>query len=406
MSTMPEYDQFRVQNLDRKRKLAEALKQTQMPQGQMVGGVYVAPSITQYLASGLQQYQGNKQIRDIDQQQEKILTDRQRTMSDASKRLSDALKPRTQETMQGGMPVMEERQPSPDEMMQAQLEYAQMTQDPQAMNQLLSQRMQYQLGQQARQDDREFRSAEAEANREQRMLELQMKMEDSRISRAEQFEARKELAQMVAANRQQPQPYFQAVPTAQGYARFNARTGQMEPIDMGNGSVLPAAQDPSLQADLTTAKEQAKSDVEAGTDKRKAVKKADQLLSTITEAESLLKKKPTGSYAGTARDAFARGVGMTTEAGKTASELETLAGWMVANVPRMEGPQSNFDVQNYQTMAAKVGDRTVPVAERQAALKTLRNLQEKYKALNQGEASQPASPSKVKRFNPKTGRIE
>lgn len=196
MSLLPEYDQFRVKNLDRKRKLAEALKQTQMPQGQMVGGMYVAPSITQYLASALQQYQGNKQLRDIDQQQEQILSERQRTMSEASQRLADALKPRTQESMVGGMPVMEERQPTPQEMMQAQLEYAQMIQDPNAMNQVLGNQMNYQIGQQTRQDEREFRSSEAEANRQQRMQELMLRMEDSRLSREQQIEARRELAQM------------------------------------------------------------------------------------------------------------------------------------------------------------------------------------------------------------------
>lgn len=196
MALLPEYDQFRVQNLDRKRKLAEALKQTQMPQGQMVGGMYVAPSITQYLASALQQYQGNKQLRDIDQQQEQILSERQRTMSEASQRLADALKPRTQESMVGGMPVMDERQPTPQELMQAQLEYAQMIQDPNAMNQVLGNQMNYQIGQQTRQDEREFRSSEAEANRQQRMQELMLRMEDSRLSREQQMEARRELAQM------------------------------------------------------------------------------------------------------------------------------------------------------------------------------------------------------------------
>jgi hypothetical protein len=45
----------------------------------------------------------------------------------------------------------------------------------------------------------------------------------------------------------------------------------------------------------------------------------------------------------------------------------------------MEGPQSNFDVQNYMTMAGKIGDRTVPVKERLAALDQVRKLQQKYK---------------------------
>jgi hypothetical protein len=72
-------------------------------------------------------------------------------------------------------------------------------------------------------------------------------------------------------------------------------------------------------------------------------------------------------------------VGQSTPGAQRAGQLESLSGWLVANVPRMEGPQSNFDVQNYMTMAGKIGDRTVPVKERLAALDQVRELQKKYK---------------------------
>jgi hypothetical protein len=68
---------------------------------------------------------------------------------------------------------------------------------------------------------------------------------------------------------------------------------------------------------------------------------------------------------------------------------------MVANVPRMEGPQSDFDVENYKTMAGKVGNNTIPVAERKAALNTLIGLQEKYKALNQGISETPQKTASI-----------
>jgi hypothetical protein len=50
----------------------------------------------------------------------------------------------------------------------------------------------------------------------------------------------------------------------------------------------------------------------------------------------------------------------------------------------MEGPQSNIDVENYKTMAARVGDRTLPVSVRLASLASLEQLQDKYAALNGG----------------------
>lgn len=109
--------------------------------------------------------------------------------------------------------------------------------------------------------------------------------------------------------------------------------------------------------------------------------RAAQLSAAIDEAEKLL-PKATGSYLGAATDIAGRVVGITTESSQASAKLDTLAGWMTANVPRMEGPQSDKDVQSYQTMAATVGDRTRPIAERQAALSVLKSLQEKYSGLN------------------------
>jgi hypothetical protein len=371
----PVDDQIGIKTAERKRKFAEALRQqATTPQGQMVGGIFVPPSITQYLASGLKQYQAGQLEREGNKQEEEIYRNRGETMRQAAERYAEALK----------------GQQSPEAMYDAQAEYARTINDPNALIRATEGRTAYQTNQQLRQDERAFRSQEAQLQREQRMQELQMRLQDSQLSREQNAALRREMAQLAQSNKQQAQPYFQAVPTAQGYARFNARTGQMEPIDMGQGAVLPAAQDPRLQGNIAGAKEQAKADVELGVDKAKVIKKSDQLLNAAKEAELLLDKDPTASGIGAARDAVAGYFGKSPESAQTAGQLETLAGWMVANVPRMEGPQSNFDVQNYQTMAGKVGDRTVPVAERKKALKTLVQLQEKYKHLNQGGATSGA----------------
>ncbi len=114
-----------------------------------------------------------------------------------------------------------------------------------------------------------------------------------------------------------------------------------------------------------------------------------QMLSALDDAESILKGgKATASGVGNVADAAARAVGVSTAGAQDAARLEALSGWLVSNVPRMEGPQSNYDVQNYMTMAGKVGDRTTPIAERLAALKEVRRLQGKYAAIN----GSPAKP--------------
>jgi len=121
----------------------------------------------------------------------------------------------------------------------------------------------------------------------------------------------------------------------------------------------------------------AESEASAG----KAEKLSNNLIANIKQAREIL-PKATGSGVGAMVDAAGRVVGISTEQSKASSQLETLAGWMVANVPRMEGPQSNFDVENYKTMAAKVGNSSIPVEERLAALDILEQLQMKYSENN------------------------
>jgi hypothetical protein len=309
-NTFPVDDQIGIKTAERKRKFAEALRQqATTPQGQMVGGIYVAPSITQYLASGLKQYQAGQLEREGSKQEEEIYRNRGETMRQAAQRYADALKPKiVQEgenttklpfepaqmdrfgSPQAGQtqavvtsPNMVTKQPTIEDMLMAQQQYAQDVNDPNALMSSANTNMNYQIGQQTRQDERAFRSQEAQLQREQRMQELQMRLQDSQLSREQNAALRREMAQLAASNKQQAQPYFQAVPTSQGYARFNARTGQMEPIDMGGGTVLPAAQDPNLQGQLAGAKEAGK--VAGGARAESAL----QLPQVVAEAENTVK---------------------------------------------------------------------------------------------------------------------
>ncbi len=90
----------------------------------------------------------------------------------------------------------------------------------------------------------------------------------------------------------------------------------------------------------------------------------------------------TGSGIGATADAAARYFGQTTDGAKRAAQLEALGGALVMKMPRMEGPQSNMDQLLYREMAGKIGDRTVPGEEREAAVQTVRTLLTRY-ATNQ-----------------------
>ncbi len=104
---------------------------------------------------------------------------------------------------------------------------------------------------------------------------------------------------------------------------------------------------------------------------------AADVLSILSEAEPLLAKS-TGSYIGTAADEAARTVGISTSGAQASAQLKALQGALVSKMPKMSGPQSDKDVELYREMAGQIGDSTIPIATRRAAIGTIRKLNEKY----------------------------
>lgn len=205
-------------------------------------------------------------------------------------------------------------------------------------------------------------------------------------------------------------PFTSPIATDRGYMGFNTRTGEITPLmDRAGNPLLPPAQSPTLQGQIARQKEEAEAGVKTKEAAKTAVSRSDVMLGQLDQAETLLKKNPTGSMAGAAVDTLGRSVGISSESAKTAAQLKAVSGWLVSNVPRMEGPQSNYDVQNYQQMAGMVGDPTVPVAERMAALQEVRRLQEKYRDLNQskidGDAKSNVMPEMPKAAPNNKGRV-
>lgn len=130
-------------------------------------------------------------------------------------------------------------------------------------------------------------------------------------------------------------------------------------------------------------------------------KSASDMLGNLQRARELLGQGPTASTVGSWADRGMSAFGMSTAGAETASALEAIAGWLTANVPRMEGPQSNIDVQNYQVMAGKVGDRTLPVKQRLTALNEVERLNQKYAGTGgaTGEFSAGEKPAAQQSFS-------
>ena len=117
-------------------------------------------------------------------------------------------------------------------------------------------------------------------------------------------------------------------------------------------------------------------------------KRAQNVLSLTQQAEQILSSgKATGSGIGSLLDTGASWFGVSTEGAQGTAQLSTIAGQLVAQMPRMEGPQSDKDVQMYKQMAGDLSNASLPVATRMAALRQMQSLNEKY--LNNGTGGYP-----------------
>ena len=390
---MDEFDIQLKEAIARRQAGREDSQNFQMPQGQMVGGRYIRPSFGQALVQGLRTYQGQKDYEQAGQQIKDLTASRQKAIADALRQFGQASQGTPENAPGDGVgPVMPAQAP---DMMGA---YQRLLEAPDAgLRNMAAQGM-------ARipelQAQREAKMEERRMMADQRAAELKMQHDLRMQQMAEQNATRQQMAQeqrnfqMEMAKIQQSmgggaQPYFQPVQTAQGVMAFNARTGRVEPVSGPDGRpIVGAAADPALQGQITGAETSARKQAESQAEAKGDVRKANMFLSQLQQAEEILKQGPTQSGAGAAIDAAGRLVGVSTAGAQRAGQLEALSGWLVSNVPRMEGPQSNFDVQNYMTMAGKIGDRTVPVAERMAAVKEVRRLQQKYRDVGVERAGQ------------------
>lgn len=117
---------------------------------------------------------------------------------------------------------------------------------------------------------------------------------------------------------------------------------------------------------------------------------ATEALRLIDQAEQVI-GAATGSSLGNAIDRGAQAVGISTKGAQAAAQLKAIEGMLVAKMPKMSGPQSDKDVLLYRQMAGQIGDPTIPAETKRAALKSIREIQQRY-ASEQGAA--PAATSR------------
>lgn len=104
---------------------------------------------------------------------------------------------------------------------------------------------------------------------------------------------------------------------------------------------------------------------------------AMNVLETIDLADPLI-DVATGSATGAAADKVASFFGTSTTGDQAIAQLKIVQANLMTNMPRMEGPQSDRDVQLYREAAGEIGDPNVPRARKKAALKMIEAINQKY----------------------------
>jgi hypothetical protein len=371
---MPEDMQGDYAAAERRRQLAKLLQDQglQAPQGQMVSGRYVAPSLTQYLSQGLANYRGQKMQAEADSKQKALAQQLQGRKDAWLQAMPQAQKAQTMDlaaidpsmAQYGSVETAPAKDPSADEYLQWAMKGMQV--DPNAA----------QLGMRIadRQEGRQAQREQAQAQREQRMQELQLRMNDARLSaqerQAAQLEAariqREFQAQMAAENRQHQM----------AMARLTAAT-RPEPAP-----TLTTIQDPkdparNVVVDARTGRQVGVAPPKEGKDTASKASDAKEALALIADAEKEL-DSATGSFLGKGVDLGAQTFGLTTPGAKSAAKLKAIEGMLVSKMPKMSGPQSDKDVALYRQMAAEIGDDTVPAERKRAALQAVKAIQQRY----------------------------
>lgn len=104
---------------------------------------------------------------------------------------------------------------------------------------------------------------------------------------------------------------------------------------------------------------------------------ANRAIDLIGRAKEILPNASSGVLSGLATSGQ-EALGISTPASQADAQLKAISGQLISMMPRMEGPQSDRDVQMYQQMAGDLANPNLPIQTRLAAADTIIGLQEKY----------------------------
>lgn len=323
------------------------------PKGQMVSGWYVRPSITQYLAEGLKGYGNVQREKQATEKYEGLRKEKTGKIAELLKQFPMAKESYPNAQIGADGPTLEARgepvvtQPDGQDYMKWAVDMSQYSPETATLGSKLAE---YDMNRKDKKEMAQEREAERQA---QRVWQSQQ----AQIAREQNFANQRSMAQLGASLRQPTQsPAWQTIKTDEGYVQVNPQTGETRPLgvaQMAPGGAPPAGSPAARSRD------------------------ANDAMAILQQAAPLIKDS-TNSGMGNVADISASFFGKSTQGADTAAKLKALGGALVSKMPKMTGPQSDKDVQLYKDMAGNIGDPTIPRSQKEAAMRTINELQAKY----------------------------
>lgn len=152
---------------------------------------------------------------------------------------------------------------------------------------------------------------------------------------------------------------------------------------------LPQEQAIRTQAAITQAAgtAQAKGVADRESARLERQRDANETLTLLEEAEKLLPNSISGRFESLGAQGAAN-FGLSTEGARASARLKVIGGLLTSKTPRMQGPQSDKDVQLYREMAGDLANENLPWQTRLSALQGIRSLNQKYAAPAQAAPAQ------------------
>jgi hypothetical protein len=128
------------------------------------------------------------------------------------------------------------------------------------------------------------------------------------------------------------------------------------------------------------------------------VKNAYEVAKIFPAIEKALPKAH-GSGIGNIMGGVANFVGYESSQNAADAELKVMSDKLLKAVPRFSGPQSDKDVASYKEAAGSIGDASLPMNVRMAALNTIKELNKPYAPNLNWNSQAPTTPAKEVDFN-------